>query len=825
LVVPVIAVVAFVFAATGHAAVLGVADGDTGTVMVQLVAGLTIWRPATVMVLVPPVAVTVPPEHVPPTAPAPITRPEGSVSVNENAWVGLPAGCVTVKVSVEGVPPIVTVVGANAFVSAGVAAVTVKHWSTTLFVRFVVPVIAVVAFVFAATGHAVVVGAAACVTGTVIVQEVAGLTTWRLATVIVVVPAVAVTVPPEHVPPTAPAATTRPAGKVSVKLNVCVGLLAGCVTVKVSVEGAPPTVIDVGANAFVSAGVAALTVTQAPVVLVPPPAAEFWIAEVTFVTAEIAAFPFVFAATGHVPDVGVADTVTGTVIVQEAALTWRLATVIVFVPAVAVTVPPVHEPPTAPAPTTRPAGSVSVKLKVCAGLVAGCETVNVSVVGPPPMVSAPAKALSSVGTAVTVTQAPVVLVPPPAAEFPMAAVRFVIAEIAALPLVFAATGQVPAEGVADAAIGTVIVQEAPATWRPATVIVPEPVVAVTVPPAQVPPTAPVPTARPAGSVSVKLNVCVGFVAGCVTVNVRVTGAPPIVRPPENALSSDGVAAFTVTHAPVVLVPPPAAEFAIAAVRFVVAEIAALPLVFAAAGHVLAVGVADTVTGTVIVQEVAGLTTWRPATLIVLEPAVAVTVPPVHVPPTAPAATARPAGSVSVKLNACVGLFAGCETVNVSVVEPPPIVSAPPKALFSDGVAAVTVRHWSTTLLVRLVVPVIAVVALVFAATGQAAVLGVAEFVTGTVIVQDAPLTWRAATVMVLVPAVAVTVPLVHVPPTPPAAIVRPAGNVSVKEKVCVGLLAGCVTVNVSVDGAPPIVIVVGANAFVRAGVAAVTVKH
>jgi hypothetical protein len=125
----------------------------------------------------------------------------------------------------------------------------------------------------------------------------------------------------------------------------------------------------------------------------------------------------------------------------------------------------------------------------------------------------------------------------------------------------------------------------------------------------------------------------------------------------------------------------------------------------------------------------------------------------------------------------------------------------------------------------LVVPVIAVVAFVLAATGHAAVLGVAEFVTGTVIVQEAPVTWRPATVIVLLPAVAVTVPLVHVPPTAPAPTARPEGSVSVKEKVCVGFVAGCVTVNVSVVGAPPIVIVVGENAFVSDGVAAVTVRH
>jgi hypothetical protein len=128
-------------------------------------------------------------------------------------------------------------------------------------------------------------------------------------------------------------------------------------------------------------------------------------------------------------------------------------------------------------------------------------------------------------------------------------------------------------------------------------------------------------------------------------------------------------------------------------------------------------------------------------------------------------------------------------------------------------------------LVTFVVPVIAAVALVFAATGQAAVLGVAEAVIGTVIVQLAPVTWRPETVIELVPAVAVTVPPVHVPPVPPAAIVSPDGSVSVKLKVCVGLPAGCVTVKVSVEGAPPIVIEVGENALVSAGVAGFTVKH
>ena len=56
------------------------------------------------------------------------------------------------------------------------------------------------------------------------------------------------------------------------------------------------------------------------------------------------------------------------------------APVIVPVPAVAVTLPPEHVPPTAPLPMTRPAGSVSVKLNDCVGLPAGCEIVSWNVV-------------------------------------------------------------------------------------------------------------------------------------------------------------------------------------------------------------------------------------------------------------------------------------------------------------------------------------------------------------------------------------------------------------------------------------------------------------
>ncbi len=218
-----------------------------------------------------------------------------------------------------------------------------------------------------------------------------------------------------------------------------------------------------------------------------------------------------------------------------------------------------------------------------------------------------------------------------------------------------------------------------------------PAVAVTVPPVQLPPTAEgVATTRPAGKESVKLKVWVGLPVGCVTVNVNVW-TPPTVRAPANDLSTAGTAALTVTHAPVTLVPPPAALFATLAVAFVSDERLALPFVLLACGQVPTVGDGADVTSTVIVQLVAGLTIWRPATLIVPLPAVAVIDPPEQVPPTVDGeATTIPAGKVSVKLKVCVGLPLGCVTVNVSVCVPP-TVSAPANALFTDGTACVTTR--------------------------------------------------------------------------------------------------------------------------------------
>ena len=117
---------------------------------------------------------------------------------------------------------------------------------------------------------------------------------------------------------------------------------------------------------------------------------------------------------------------------------------------------------------------------------------------------------------------------------------------------------------------------------------------------------------------------------------------------------------------------------------------AAPFVLFACGHIPTVGTAAVVTSTVIVQVVAGFTICRPATVIVPDPAAAVTDPPVQVPPTfGTAATTRPAGRLSTKLNASVGLPAGCVTVNVSVVVPPIPIEAGLNAFVIAGTAEVT----------------------------------------------------------------------------------------------------------------------------------------
>ena len=135
-----------------------------------------------------------------------------------------------------------------------------------------------------------------------------------------------------------------------------------------------------------------------------------------------------------------------------------------------------------------------------------------------------------------------------------------------------------------------------------------PAVTVLVPAVQVPPRPfGVAMTRPLGKVSVKLKVCVGLPAGCVTVKVMVW-LPPMVRPPAKVLLRLGVAAVTVTQAPVVLVPL-VALLVTEAVRLVGVPRLVLPLVLLACGQTPTVALAAVVTLTVMVQLVWALVIW------------------------------------------------------------------------------------------------------------------------------------------------------------------------------------------------------------------------
>src|SRR5471032_91625 len=336
---------------------------------------------ASVTVIVPPAATAV-------TAPAPdgqvevtfgaaaITTLAGNVSVKLMPdCAGLPAPLVSVKVSVE-IPPEMMTLGANALLSE--ACTTVSVWLVTPLVRTPPTLTLAAPFTYAP--------AAADVTFTLTVHELAPAAAFTPLPpmVNVAAPAAAVTVgaPPQPFTTPGTAAITTPAGRLS--LNVSperAGDPAGLEIVKVSVLARPtPTVA--GANALVSAGRLCT--------LRPDGVTAF----VTRAVALILTAAFVYGPP-TTPEV------TSTVITQEACAALIDAPVMVMVPQPAAAA-------TAPAPdghvvvtfgaaaTTTLAGNVSVKLiPDCAGLPAPLASVNVSVETPPETMTLGAKALLS----------------------------------------------------------------------------------------------------------------------------------------------------------------------------------------------------------------------------------------------------------------------------------------------------------------------------------------------------------------------------------------------------------------------------------------------
>jgi hypothetical protein len=92
LVVVFILLLVLAFGASAHTPTVGPAAVVIGTMIVQVVSGLTICLAATTIFPLPAVAVTEPPVQVPETAAPLATSPAGNVSVKEKVWVGLPAG-------------------------------------------------------------------------------------------------------------------------------------------------------------------------------------------------------------------------------------------------------------------------------------------------------------------------------------------------------------------------------------------------------------------------------------------------------------------------------------------------------------------------------------------------------------------------------------------------------------------------------------------------------------------------------------------------------------------------------------------------------------
>ena len=242
------------------------------------------------------------------------------------------------------------------------------------------------------------------------------------------------------------------------KLKVWVGLLVGWVTVKVRLV-LPPTMRS-AANILLTVGTAAVTVTQAPALGVTPLVALGVITAVMFVVVLMLLFVLAFGASVQAPTDGAAAVVIGTMMVQVVAgLTiWRPVTTMLLLPAVAVTVPDVQVPVTAAPLATRPAGRVSVKLKVWVGLLVGWVTVKVRLVLPPTVRFA-LKTLLTVGTACVTVRLAAAVLPfngPVADTIPdvLLYVPMVGIETTTLSVQTLSAGIVPPVSVTDAAAAT-----------------------------------------------------------------------------------------------------------------------------------------------------------------------------------------------------------------------------------------------------------------------------------------------------------------------------------------------------------------------------------
>src|SRR6266700_4974628 len=380
------------------------------------------------------------------------------------------------------------------------------------------------------------------VTVTVKVQELAAATV-PPARVTMFVPAVAVATPPQVLASPLGVATINAPGKVSVNATPVRATVfaAGLVMVKVSVVLLPTTMIPPNALAMEGGATTAMEAEAVPPV---PPCVDVTLPVVLFLVPPVVPVTFI----ANVQDVAAA----------------RLAPVRLMLPApaVAVMVPP-PQLPTRPlgVETTRPAGRVAVNpTPVSVVPVLLFWMVNVKLVEPPSGMLAAPNALMITGGATTVMEALDVLPGPPSVEV-------------TCTLLFLAPAVVPVTF-------TLKVHEAlVAKVAPASVTLPEPAVAVIVPPPH-DPVRPfgVATTRPAGSVSVNATPVRGMVLAAGFVIVKLKLVEPfsgIVAAPNALVMVGGVA--TARFAVAVLPVPPLVDVTLPVVLTKLPE--AVPVTF------------------------------------------------------------------------------------------------------------------------------------------------------------------------------------------------------------------------------------------------------
>ena len=453
-------------------------------------------------------------------------------------------------------------------------------------------------------------------------------------------PAVAAMAPPpqEPVRPLG-VATTRPAGKVSLKPTPVNWKPLELAMVKLRLVVPPTAMLAAPNDALMVGGLAEPTVTLAEAVPPVPPSVELTVPVVLFLVPT--AVPVTLTEKMQEPP--------GTN-VPPARLTEPDAAVAVTVPLPQVPVRPLG------VDTTRPAGKVSVKATPLSDeLALGLVTVKLRLVVPPIGILAAPNNLLMVGALgeLTITLAEAVPPVPPSVELTVPVVLFLVPAV--VPVTFTEKVQEPLA----------------ANVPPARLTEPDAAVAVMVPPPQVPerPVG-VDTTRPAGKESVNATPLSDALAlGLVTVKLRLVLPPAAMCAAPNTLPMvGGSGGSTVTLAEAGATSSQSVHWTVLVVLFCTPT--AMPVTFTEKVHEVLGGM------------------FANNRLTRLDAAVAVMLPPPQV-PVSPLGVdmTKPVGRVSLKLASNTqSLGSGLVRVKLRLVLPPNGMCVAPNALLMVGVA-------------------------------------------------------------------------------------------------------------------------------------------